>query len=187
MSLVTTIKDLFFKKHVGLIHRFGSKVTEAQLSAALGIDAQGHTILKKKVAGDTIANKTIFEDQSAAVLKYKDSAGTEKTINDAVASNALYPKIFTSATLPVPDETITGIKKGDVFIGSTGRFFVSKGTSYSDFIGIPILIVGGAATPTGVIPVVVADKWLGTGGSLYIAKGITADTDWVLVGPEVGS
>lgn len=68
--------------------------SDANLTALLGVDSQGHTILRKKDAADTIANQSLYEAQSSVALSYQDSEGASHTVLFADSSGIVDPFIF---------------------------------------------------------------------------------------------
>jgi hypothetical protein len=58
------------------------------------VDSQGHTILRKKDAADTIANQSLYEAQSSVALSYQDSEGASHTVLFADSSGIVDPFIF---------------------------------------------------------------------------------------------
>ncbi len=68
--------------------------SDTELTALLGVDSQGHTILRKKVAADTIADQSLYEAQSSVALSYQDSEGDTHTVLFADSSGIVDPFIF---------------------------------------------------------------------------------------------
>lgn len=68
--------------------------SDTDLTTLLGVDSQGHTIIRKKLSADTIANQSLYEAQSSVALSYQDSEGASHTVLFADSSGIVDPFIF---------------------------------------------------------------------------------------------
>jgi len=146
----------------------------AEVEIVFGIDAQGHTILRKAVTGDVIKRQTIYEKANGQLVYYPASG------DEIVLANNSGEVVFTTDHRTLP----TGL--GQLCMDTGVLYYSAPNSQVFQWIAVansihdhntvyPIIETAISAAPKKIGDIAV------NAGLIYIATGIASSADWIKI------